>query len=777
MKVSKRHYFLPFLILTICCLFQFKNSINFSWSFDDSYILNALPENKDFKSTFEVFKKTFDLTDYRPISSFTFALEQWYNERIDSKFSHKVNLVIYALSIFLIYIFLVYLLKLNFDDPYLLAFLITLIFLFHPLHTSIVVNLKNRDGLLSMIFGILSTIYFIKYLSNLRVLHLLFFLIFLLLAFLSKIDVIGFLFIFILYVFLFYIDFKNLKFKVDINQNRIFSFFQKNENDKVQWFELAICIVLYSFSLWDFNYIDVLSLLLIFIVFFKIKKRSIVNLFFVIFSSFYLIYGTFLSILIVFVCIVISNYNKLKLLKTFLIIFLYPVTLVYHVYYFRFKFINQALNIPIIEHPINFTENPLIQNPGLSFKLSQAIQTYFQYIKFMIVPKGYYFYFGYDMLPLRPLFHPLTILMLLAILVFIAIIYYLGKYNKLAWFGGAWFFSTLLYASNLVMPVAGIIADRYAYIASLGFCMVLVVGVFWLSDKIVNIFKLNQNEITANQMEVKKKKSKHTTEEKIIHKMPISNKIAISFCVLICLIYMPFNFIRANQWKDIYTLLEADMPHLSKSYEAHRIASSTYIQKGMDNISDVELAKSDFQKGEEFVDKALAIYDGDALLNESKLIVTFRLGRNKEAIEQAKKIAARFNYSKISRDLLSEYYFSEGKYDSSAFYYKELIRLIPEDISLYYKYTNVLRMANKAEEAVSFSNSIRNNKSLPAYLPDECIFYVYYYNNQMDQALGYFTAAYDKGLRNRELEYTIIDYYVRAGNKSVVETLKKKLNI
>jgi tetratricopeptide (TPR) repeat protein len=395
----------------------------------------------------------------------------------------------------------------------------------------------------------------------------------------------------------------------------------------------------------------------------------------------------------------------------------------------------------------------------------------------MIVPKGYYFYFGYDMLPLRPLFHPLTILMLLAILVFIAIIYYLGKYNKLAWFGGAWFFSTLLYASNLVMPVAGIIADRYAYIASLGFCMVLVVGVFWLSEKIVIIFKLNQKENTTNNIDVKKKKIKNKTEEIFIQKIPIKNKIAISLCAFICLIYMPFNFVRANQWKDIYTLLEADMPHLAKSYEAHRIASSTYIQKGMDNITDIELAKSDFQKGEEFVDKALAIYDGDALLNESKLIVSFKLGRNKEAVEQAKKIAARFDYSKISRDLLSEYYFSEGKYDSSALYYKELIRLIPEDISLYYKYTNVLRMANKAEEAVSFSNSIRNNKSLPAYLPDECIFYVYYYNNQMDQALGYFTAAYDKGLRNRELEYTIIDYYVRAGNKSVVETLKKKLKI
>jgi tetratricopeptide (TPR) repeat protein len=98
---------------------------------------------------------------YRPLSVITFAIEYEYFG-FNSKIGHIVNVLIYALIAVLLLITLqrMFYKRLHPKDVYLMPFIATLIFVCHPVHTEVVVNIKERDELLSFFFMIL-TIYFL----------------------------------------------------------------------------------------------------------------------------------------------------------------------------------------------------------------------------------------------------------------------------------------------------------------------------------------------------------------------------------------------------------------------------------------------------------------------------------------------------------------------------------------------------------------------------------------------------------------------------------------
>jgi protein O-mannosyl-transferase len=69
------------------------------------------------------------------------------------KFRHINNVWLYALSVCIIYLFLS---TFFFKDNKLVALLISLVFLAHPIHTEVVANVKSRDEILSLLFMMLT---------------------------------------------------------------------------------------------------------------------------------------------------------------------------------------------------------------------------------------------------------------------------------------------------------------------------------------------------------------------------------------------------------------------------------------------------------------------------------------------------------------------------------------------------------------------------------------------------------------------------------------------
>jgi hypothetical protein len=89
---------------------------------------------------------------YRPLTFITFALEQQIAP-MKPVLGHCVNVALYALTALVL---LVVLRKLLGGRHPAIAFAATLLFVLHPIHTEVVANIKSRDLLLSLLFGLLA---------------------------------------------------------------------------------------------------------------------------------------------------------------------------------------------------------------------------------------------------------------------------------------------------------------------------------------------------------------------------------------------------------------------------------------------------------------------------------------------------------------------------------------------------------------------------------------------------------------------------------------------
>ncbi|HEY4798850.1 MAG TPA: tetratricopeptide repeat protein, partial [Bacteroidia bacterium] len=84
---------------------------------------------------------------YRPLSMITFAIEnQFFPNR--PHISHLGNVILYALTGFFLCLLLMNLFR-NFHPVF--SFIITLLFLAHPVHTEVVANIKSRDEILAFL--------------------------------------------------------------------------------------------------------------------------------------------------------------------------------------------------------------------------------------------------------------------------------------------------------------------------------------------------------------------------------------------------------------------------------------------------------------------------------------------------------------------------------------------------------------------------------------------------------------------------------------------------
>jgi hypothetical protein len=90
--------------------------------------------------------------EYRPIALITFAIEYEYFGR-NPGVSHFFNILIYAITCFLIYLSIK---KIFPGRNWVYAFFAASIFLVMPVHNEVVVSLKNRDEMLSLMFALLA---------------------------------------------------------------------------------------------------------------------------------------------------------------------------------------------------------------------------------------------------------------------------------------------------------------------------------------------------------------------------------------------------------------------------------------------------------------------------------------------------------------------------------------------------------------------------------------------------------------------------------------------
>ncbi|MBL0309876.1 MAG: tetratricopeptide repeat protein [Bacteroidetes bacterium] len=193
-----------------------------------------------------------------------------------------------------------------------------------------------------------------------------------------------------------------------------------------------------------------------------------------------------------------------------------------------------------------FEENPLVEQDFL-IKLGTAFNSLGFYIRKLIFPHPLGWYYGYNMVPMQmpwavqPLFYFLIHLGLFAWaikgilqrkLLALAILLYL--------------FAIAPYANILVLA-PGIVAERLAFFASIGFCLAL--ALLLLRGSGMNY---------------------HKPEEKIKPLFPI-------MLLMVLLLYSVKTYSRNKDWENYLTLFSADIGYLENSYIAqHNYAFELY---------------------------------------------------------------------------------------------------------------------------------------------------------------------------------------------------------
>lgn len=162
------------LVLSVAVFAFYGNSINNGFSMDDDLVTKTDTQHhprveKGFSGIPEILRTHYVETAnqsyaYRPVTTISFAIEYQFfgakSNEVRAHASHFINVVLYLLIVILIYHLVI---KLLGEQNNIAAIFIALLFVIHPIHTEVVDNIKSRDELLVMVFGLLSLLSFLKF--------------------------------------------------------------------------------------------------------------------------------------------------------------------------------------------------------------------------------------------------------------------------------------------------------------------------------------------------------------------------------------------------------------------------------------------------------------------------------------------------------------------------------------------------------------------------------------------------------------------------------------
>jgi protein O-mannosyl-transferase len=153
----------PAAIIAVFALLLYANTFGHSYAMDDQIVITGnsytqsgigglwkLLSQDSFAGFVGDSSATVAGGRYRPLSLVSFAIEQAiFGPK--PQISHFINALLYALSGVLIYSLLLHL-----RTPQRAALVCALLFVAHPIHTEAVANIKGRDEILALLFGLLA---------------------------------------------------------------------------------------------------------------------------------------------------------------------------------------------------------------------------------------------------------------------------------------------------------------------------------------------------------------------------------------------------------------------------------------------------------------------------------------------------------------------------------------------------------------------------------------------------------------------------------------------
>lgn len=224
-----------------------------------------------------------------------------------------------------------------------------------------------------------------------------------------------------------------------------------------------------------------------------------------------------------------------------------------------------------IGRKLEFIENSLIEPHTVNERVATAAAIFQKYCQLTVFPLNLSFYYGYsevetvDFSSLKA-WMGLTIFSLLIVVLLLSF----GN-NKLLSIGILIFLASISIFSNLPFLISGMIGERLAFNATIGFSMMIGGVLLWLKSKVAFI---NQSIIMG------------------------------AFSVII-IAYGFISFQRSKEWKNHLTLMSSDIQHLEHSAQANYLLGMYAINAIETNPNKVD---SLYKMGIKHLKKAINIY-------------------------------------------------------------------------------------------------------------------------------------------------------------------------
>ena len=181
-------YYRNHILIFVFAFLQYANTLHHEYAWDDQIVILENPHVQEgLKGIPAFFVKQHsdylhDKYGYRPIVQTTFAVEHELFGN-NPRSGHFMNVLYFSLLCLLIYYVLI---RLFFENHKILALLITLVYITHPLHVEVVANIKSRDEIFQLAFSLLTLLQFDRFYVSRQLRHLGWMILFFFLAYFSR---------------------------------------------------------------------------------------------------------------------------------------------------------------------------------------------------------------------------------------------------------------------------------------------------------------------------------------------------------------------------------------------------------------------------------------------------------------------------------------------------------------------------------------------------------------------------------------------------------------
>lgn len=334
-----------------------------------------------------------------------------------------------------------------------------------------------------------------------------------------------------------------------------------------------------------------------------------------------------------------------------------------------------AIFLPDTIRPNALIENPLFFEKNILRRAATGFTGLLHYLKLMFWPHPLLFYYGYDTFPVTGWANLRAILsLLLHLILFVLAVLNFKKRPVLA-YGILFYLIGIAMYSNVLVPVVGIVGDRFTYVASIGFA----IAAAWI---LFSLVRLKPEELKPHSR--------------------FPGKVFLLLFVLL----VPYTFQtigRNRDWKNLETLYKADIDYLPRSVKANTQYAGNLLYNTYQAMQAAERPPK-----KEIIDEMIRHYElslqilptyYDALTGLGTVYSTL-LGQHRKAIpyfEAAVKsdsanVAGYINLAFVWRQLRDN--------EKAKYYYSKVLQKDSTKVKAYFKLAEIYFEEGNKDEAI-----------------------------------------------------------------------------